>query len=109
MKKIILSLVTVSAVALPLLAMAAFNPGSTPNPPTDIGTIVNAVLNFVWILFVALAILSILFAGVLFLTSQGDPEKVKTARTAVLWGIVGIVVAIIAFSIVLIVRNTIGG
>ena len=109
MKKIILNLIAVSAVALPLVAMAAFNPGGTPNPPTDINAIVDAILNFVWIVFVAIATIAILFAGVLFLTSQGDPEKVKTARTAFLWGIAGIVVAIIAFSIVLIVRNTIGG
>jgi FtsH-binding integral membrane protein len=39
-------------------------------------------------------------AGITFLTANGEPDKLKTARSALLWGTIGIVVAIIAYSII---------
>jgi NAD/NADP transhydrogenase beta subunit len=48
-------------------------------------------------------------AGILFLTSMGDPGKLATARAAVIWAVVGVVVAIIAFSIINIVGGWFGG
>ena len=52
--------------------------------------------------------MSIIIAGILFLVSGGDAEKIKTARNAFIWGVVGIVVGLLAFSIVSLVRSAIG-
>ena len=107
-KKLIIALSAVTILAMPLAAMA-FDPGTTPNSvQLDIVQIINIILNFLWPIFAGFAVIMFLIAGFMFLTSQGDPSKVDTARQAVLWGVVGVVVGLIAFSIPLIVRNTLG-
>jgi hypothetical protein len=60
---------------------------------------------YIWIIFATLAILMFVFAGFLFLVAQGQPEKLKTAKSAFIWGIVGAVIAILAYTI----RAVIGG
>lgn len=96
-------------LALPLAAFA-FSSGSTPNTvgTLNVTDLINIVLDFVWPIFAGFAVLMFVIAGFYFLTSQGDPTKVATARQAVLWGIVGVVVGLVAFSIPAIIRLTVG-
>jgi len=54
----------------------------------------------VWQLAAGLAVIMFIVAGILFITSNGEPGKITTAKQAVIWGIAGIVVATIAFGIV---------
>ena len=108
-KKLIIALSAVSLMAMPLAAMAAFDPGGTPNSVNlNIVQIINIILNFMWPIFAGFAVIMFLVAGFIFLTASGDPGKVETARQAVLWGVVGVVVGLIAFSIPLIIRQTLG-
>ena len=72
-----------------------------------IESIIEAMLNKLWIVFAAFAVVMFLFSGVMFLTAQGDAEKTKTARHALLWGVVGVVVGIISYSIISIVGDLI--
>jgi len=53
-----------------------------------------------WTVFSLIVVICMLVAGILFLTSGGDPEKIKTARLAFIWGVVGVAVGIIAYSII---------
>ena len=57
------------------------------------------------LIFGAIAVICFVIAGVLFLTSRGDAEKLKAARSSVIWGFAGVIVGIIAFSIIGIVAN----
>jgi len=59
----------------------------------------------VWIIFCAIVVICFVVSGVLFLSAQGDPEKVKTARSAFIWGVAGVIVGIIAYSITTIMLN----
>lgn len=68
-----------------------------------------AIANVLWVVFSAIAVICFVFAGILFLTAQGQPEKIKTAKSAFLWGIVGVVVGIIAYSIISITCKALGG
>lgn len=61
--------------------------------------IVPAIEKALWIVFEAIAVVCFVIAGILFLTAQGEPEKLKTARAAFIWGVVGVVVGIVAYSI----------
>ncbi|OGZ67204.1 MAG: hypothetical protein A3C58_00220 [Candidatus Staskawiczbacteria bacterium RIFCSPHIGHO2_02_FULL_34_10] len=75
----------------------------------SIPTIINNVLNMiVWPLFFALSVIMFIWAGVLFLTARGDPSKIILARGAVLWAVIGIIVAIVGFSAEGIIRNILG-
>jgi len=50
-----------------------------------------------WLLgiFGLLAIISFIVAGVLYLTAQGDQNRLKQAKNAVVFGVIGIVVGLI--------------
>ena len=107
-KKLIIALSTVALLTMPFAAMA-FDSGTTPNSVTlSVTQIINIILDFIWPIFAGFAVIMFLVAAFMFLTSAGDPAKVATARQAVLWGVVGVVVGLIAFSIPLIVRQTLG-
>ncbi|MCR4322589.1 MAG: pilin [Candidatus Azambacteria bacterium] len=65
---------------------------------TAIGVLVNIINWFSWML----AILSVamgLYAGFLYMTAAGEPQKVSTANNVLVYTVIGVVVAILAFSI----------
>jgi len=111
-KKLIIavSLITLSVFPAATLAVAVFNPGAAPRIPNSItdlwvDVIVN-ILRFIWPIFVGAAILMFLVAGFVFLTAAGDPNKVKLARDAMIYGVAGFVVGLVAFSLPYIIANT---
>jgi hypothetical protein len=59
-------------------------------------TIINIFLYVVGILSVAF----IIFAGVRYVTSGGDQNKVKSAKDTLLYAIIGLIVAILGWAIV---------
>ncbi|MBF1035446.1 MAG: hypothetical protein HXL12_01995 [Candidatus Nanosynbacter sp.] len=59
-------------------------------------TIINVIIGVIG--FVAVAF--IIFGGVQYTTSAGDPGKVKKAKDTILYGIIGLVVSMLAFAIV---------
>ena len=110
MKKIKLTLASLGVFLLPVLALAQMQPNAPGGPGVTVGSlqqILNAVTNAVGLVFGAIAVIAFVIAGVLFLTSQGDPDKIGKARQAFLWGVAGVVVGIIAFSIIAIVASII--
>jgi len=105
MKKIalnLLSLVVLGAVALPVMALAQIG-GNPPAISLNLTTLGNRIANAVWIIFTAIAVIMFVVAGIMFLTAQGEPEKIQKARSSLIWGVAGIVVAVIAFTIITLV------
>ena len=79
-------------------------PGAIDSTETLVGSIMGLVNWFAW--FVGLmAVLAGLYAGVLFITAGGNAETVTKARNTLLYAIVGIAVAILAFSLVAISQS----
>ncbi len=74
-----------------------------PTSPYSLNELMNGIKNATWISFTIIVLVSFVMAAVLFLSAQGDPEKLKTARRAFTWGVAGVVVGIIAFTIITIV------
>ena len=74
-----------------------------PGSPVDTISLSHNVETVVWIVFTCIVVICFVWAGVLFLTARGEPEKLKTAKSAFIWGVVGVVVGIIAYSIIAIV------
>ena len=100
MKKIVVSLLLLSVLLVPVMVSA--QPVVTIN---SLEQLVNAIKRPLWIVFGLIALIAFVTSGIYFLTAAGNPEKVVQARTAFLWGIVGVVVGIIAFSIVRIIET----
>lgn len=97
--KIIVSMLLLAVVLTPVLASAAI-----PNRPnanvSDLNDLYDQIGNLLWQIVAIIALVLFVIAGIQFMTAQGDPTKVASARLFVLWGVVGIVVAILAYSIV---------
>lgn len=74
----------------------AVNPGSGGDLESLITTIVNVLLFLIGVL----SVIMIIYGGFRFVTSGGSAETVKAAKNTILYSIVGLVVAILAFAIV---------
>lgn len=88
--------VAIGAIAIPGL----------PRDDLNIKGIIDSIVSFVWKLFAAFSIIAFMISAFLFLTAQGEPDKLKMAKSSLIWGIVGMVVALAAFSIPLIILNS---
>lgn len=78
----------VAALVLPLPGVQADN--------AHLQTIFNVVLSICG----AIAVLIIVLAGFRYIYSQGNPSETATARNAIIYALVGLVVIAVAFSIV---------
>lgn len=68
-------------------------------------SLVDSIIKAAQILFMGVAVVCFIMAGILFLTSRGDAEKLGEARSAVLWGVAGVIVSIIAPTIIEFVKS----
>ncbi len=99
-KKITVLSILIMGLTLPIVAAADMFDFRPEEMDIDVVTVLNAVFGIIWPIVVTIIILAFVWAGVLLLTAAGDPGKINTARSAVFWGIIGVVVIIMAFSII---------
>ncbi len=106
MKKILFTKITLGLLSLPVLAKG----GEYDTPATfgSIPDIAESAASLLWQVAVGLAVIMLIFSGIMFITAGGDPEKITKARQTAFFGVLGIIVAILAFSAVAIIRATIG-
>lgn len=64
--------------------------------PDIIGTVVNTMLFIVGVL----AVIMIIYSGIRYITAHGDKGQVESAKNTLIYSIVGLVVAIVAYAIV---------
>lgn len=63
---------------------------------STVQTIINVALSILGIV----TVLMIILGAVQYTTSQGDPAKATKARNTILYGVIGLVIALLAFAIV---------
>lgn len=98
MKKGLLSIFILTNIILPL-TVSAQSITSIPDIFRVIAT------DAVWVVFGGIATICFVAAAILFLSSGGNPEKLKQSKTAFLYGVAGVVVGILAYSIIAIVSG----
>ena len=69
---------------------------------------VKNILSGVFVLAGIVAVIMIIIGAVRYTTSQGDPGRVKKGKDTILYGVIGLVIAILAFAIVNFVLTTLG-
>ncbi len=105
-KKLISFSIFAVVLICPLLSLASvLAPPPADNGITNIQVTIGRILDPIWYIFVGISILMFIVAGFEFLTAQGNPEKVRIARQAVIWGIFGILIAILGYSAIAIVSS----
>ena len=99
--------------ALQYLAAAAESlKGQTENAGGngDLAGTVGLTLNVVYVVVGVIAVIFIIIGGINYTMSQGDPGKVKKAKKdTVLYGIIGLIIALLAFAITAFVMNAMEG
>ena len=78
------------------IALAAGCPTESQTIEGMVQKIINVILYIVGIL----AVVMVIFGGVQYTTSVGDQAKVTKAKNTILYGLIGLVVAILAYAIV---------
>jgi len=78
---------------------------SLPNAGNAVasGNIVQTILSIIFALAGAIAFLYIVIGGFHYVSSQGDPQKVAKAKNTIMYALVGLVVTIMAETIVTVV------
>lgn len=74
--------------------------GSGISQNDDLMATLTTVINVIVGAIGFVAVVMIVIGGISFATSQGDSGKVAKARNTILYGVVGLVVALLAFAIV---------
>ena len=98
MNRKFITLLVVMFLFVPVVIGAITIPDK-PAGGLDINGIIDSILGFVWKLFAAFSVVAFMISAFLFLTAQGEPSKLTIARTSLIWGIVGMIVALAAFSV----------
>jgi len=62
---------------------------------------------YTWIGIIAVVV--VVIGGILYMTSAGNPEKIKTAKNAIMYAVIGLVVTLMAFAITTLVIDAIDG
>lgn len=112
MKKnlVILTLIGLLLVPTILLAVVPEKPPTTP-PITkleDIVNIMNKVGEWIFAIIFALAIIFILVSAFQFLTAAGNPEKIASARQILIYALIAVAIAVVAWGLPKIVTTLLG-
>lgn len=100
-----------SAFLFLILIVPAFSKaeGAIQNPLTNTGTLEGLIAAFMAAIVQVGAIflvLALVYVGFLFAQAQGKEDKIKQARNALMWTVVGGIVLLGASAIAEIVKNT---
>ncbi len=102
-KRIVNVLVFIGLFCLASFALAQVklsDPLGIGDNPNGVKILLNKIATGVGEILVALGTLMIIISAYLFMTSAGSPEKIKTAKTALIYAVIGILVGALAGPIV---------
>lgn len=66
----------------------------------EVGTMIRSVVSVMLVILGAIAVIMIIIGGILYTLSAGDPGKTKKAKDTILYSVIGLVVALLAYGIV---------
>lgn len=75
----------------------------------DVIDMTKTVINLLLFGIGIVAIILIIHSGLKYITSRGDPANIKSAKDTLLYAVIGLIVALMAFTIVNFVLERFGG
>ena len=90
-----------------LEGLNSVNPNGANSP--ELTTVIQTILNAVYFIIGIVAVVMIILGGISYATSQGDPAKVKKGKDTILYGIVGLIISLMAFAITQFILNAMNG
>ena len=74
--------------------------------PTDVNSVFKTITNIMFFIIGAVSVIMLIYGGIRYTTSGGNANSVTAAKNTIIYSIVGLVVAILAYSIVSFVVNS---
>jgi len=79
---------------------ATGDPAGTPCQDKELGGFLKSIINLLLFVIGVIAVIMIIVGGIRYVVSGGDQSAITGAKNTILYAIVGLVVAILAFAIV---------
>lgn len=97
----------IDALQIYLIMLGQMQVRGLPNAGSSDGgnSLLNDFLNLAYWTGGVVAVIVLIIAGFLYVTSTGDAGKVKTAKNAILYAVIGIVFVLMAAAITAFVRG----
>lgn len=73
---------------------------NTPNSLFESGGVFKTIVNIFLFIIGAIAVIMLIYGGIRYTISGGDSKNVTAAKDTILYAVVGIIVAILAYAIV---------
>ncbi len=70
-----------------------------PHVEADTST-VTRVLQYIFVIIGAISVLIIVIADIRYMISTGDPQKTATAKSTIIYAVVGLIISLSAFAII---------
>ncbi len=89
-------------------ALAQMKPAlELPNPlnAKTFDDLVKGIAKWFYYIMVPVASIMVLYAGFLFMTSAGDEEKIKKAKRAITWAVVGVAIILIGAGFITLIKS----
>lgn len=102
---------TIGLALLPFLALAQLEPAPGPilTTPGAISRLVVNVLNWLGGIVMVIAIIMLLWAAILYLTAGASETAHSKAKGVLIYAIVGIAIAVLAYSVRPFIQNVLQG
>jgi multisubunit Na+/H+ antiporter MnhB subunit len=94
------TLLTVPAIASAQWQLGRSNAQSSGLPVDSIYSIIMRTMDWLLAILGFIGIIGFVIAGILYLTAAGNEEQIEKAKSAMMYSILGIVVALIGFVII---------
>lgn len=107
----LISILFIGVMVSPL-AIAGQGPGQqqsltieNPLGTKDFSVLAGKIIDWIANIGIAIAVIMIIYAGLLFMTSGGNDEKVAKAKKALIWSLIGLAVLIMGKAWIALIKD----
>ena len=94
--KNIMQVATLAVLSFPVSVFAQYTqPTGTNLPSNSIFKIIQGIMNWLLALVGIFGVIGFAIAGILYLTAAGDEDRIGTAKKAMMYSIIGVIVALV--------------
>lgn len=76
------------------------NPGGVPTVLFGDGSVFNTIINAILYIVGIICVIMLIIGGIRYATSSGDQTQVTGAKNTIMYAVIGLIVAILAYAIV---------
>lgn len=108
-KSVAYSMISISLILTPALASAQLaNPSGTGLPESSVMGIISNIMYWLLAIVGIVGVIGFAIAGILYLTAAGNDDQISKAKNAMLYSIIGVIVALAGLVALNFAKNMLG-